>query len=263
MYQIIKNITDNQYIKSLIAIVAIVIALLAWFYPRSTEIKNIKVGLITNIQPINISDSIKKEDFVLLYKEKKINNLNYLKFQIKNNGSIPLIKEDFKQDIEIIFPETAELINYEIKPLILNVTKKEKNILSFNSELLNPNDAVELVVLLDNNGELINPNNIILNGRVVGIKNLALKNFKEDEILSDDEKRISARNDIKKGAFAILLLIGITGPIIVFIYFLDYKGENKYFKFFSKVCMLGAYLFGFSLVIFILYVIGRLIYRAI
>jgi len=259
----LKSLMENSYIKVSAFILMALIAILAWIFPLSKEKRDLKIGLVANIQPIEIMDTIKKDDFAIFYKEKPIENLNYLKFRIQNTGNVPIIKENFINDVELIFPETIELINYELSPnSMLNVTIKEKKILAFNSDLLNPGDTADLILLCENKKQSIAVEDIQIRGKIFGITNLKIKESKIDELLSDEEQRNIAREKIKNFFKALPIFIIFMAFSVFLISLIDYKGKNRLLKFLS-ICF-SILLIGFviSLIIYTLYKILSIIYQA-
>lgn len=181
-----KNIIDSKYSIFILSFVTLIIALFAWLFPKY-EYREIKIGLMSNIQIINISNNIDKKDLTFYFKDKPIENLTYIKIRFKNTGTQPFTKENFIKDIQILLPKEMEIIDYkEIPQGIINIKKIDNNILSFNSELINPKDIIDLELLVNNRDTPLLLSNIKIDGRIFGVNTLQIK---DQQLLSEEEEK--------------------------------------------------------------------------
>jgi len=237
----LNEIINNPYVKFFLVVAAILIAFFAWIFPRK-EYKEIKIGLISNLPIINVSENIDKKDLVFYYQNNQIKNLTYLKIRFKNTGTSPLVKQNFVRDLQIILPEGVKIISWSLAPKgILNISQLNENIFSLNSDLFNPRDTVDLEAMVDaNDVQLLLPG-IKVDGRIFGVNDLQIK---EQQILSEEEEQ-SSQKRILIGFLVALIIATLLSALP---YFSEGK-DRKISRFFKSFIPLFVVFMIYSLLI--------------
>jgi hypothetical protein len=227
MEKIRKYIT-NPYIQFSFLLLGTVIAFLAWRFPIVSQVKSLKIGIVSNLEPVNIAGGIKKDNIKIYYQEREIKHLRYISFRIQNNGNTPIVPQDFVDSLSIKFPDGFKIFDFSLNPpYILTAHLITPNILKFDPGLLNPGDNFDVEFIIEGNSSVVSTEEISLSGRIVGINDLYISSYQKDELLSDLEKKTHARKKVldtfKTLGYSLLGIIFI----VMLISLSEYKGQNN------------------------------------
>ncbi len=238
--RVIKSITNylsSPQGQTTLLIAGLLIALCAWLFPFQTEVKSLKVGLVSNLEPINISGIIEAENLKIFYQNREIESLIYLRFRIQNNGNLSILDNDYKEPLQIIFPSSVSIFDYSISDTtILSAVIESENILKLDAKLLNPGDVVDVEILVETTPPL-SSDQIRLGGRIVGISSLSIEEASETDILSASDQRSHARKQLLNSLLGIGIAIVFFASMIPILYLMNYRGENPTLKILSKIIM--------------------------
>lgn len=262
-----KFYTKHKLIIDIIVVVSIplsfILTFLTWRYPIK-DIKDLKISLIALSSIIDTQNinNIDTNNLSIFYQDKKIDNLSYLKLRFKNTGTIPITRDDFIEDIKLSLPKEADIISFNVMPKsLLNITNNTPSLLGINSNLLNPEDVVDLEMIINDRGHNLALDNINIAGRIIGIKDIQIKKYEEQKIMSDAEQKKTATQNLK----AIFLIVPISIILIALIIWFSLKLDEIEEKP-KKTIIEKIFYYGFLgtiallLTISALYMIGKFLY---
>lgn len=190
-----------NYGEYIVGIPALIIgtAVTIWIFIRQKNIKKLEYRIIANESLLSYHKDLEK-DLVILFKDKKIDNLAFLLLEFENTGNISIIKSDFDSNLDIKFKNyTAifgiELINIYPKNIDLN-TIREIDSFSIEPYLINPKDKFSVKILYDNKSF-----DYEINARIAGVKEIT---------------KASESKDFSLNSFLVVLFITIASLGVIF-----------------------------------------------
>lgn len=217
-------------------LLALVLAFLAWRFPVSPEITSLKLGLVSNLEPINISGGIKNEQVEIFYHREPIKSLRYLKFKLENDGTRPITPNDYVENITIHLPSDIHILDFKASPdSLLNASVNGTNMLTLSSGLLNPNDIVDIEMVVESNGRALNDNDFSVTGRIVNVKTLSIVSSNEADFMKMEDRRAIARKTLIKNVIVIVTALPITVLIGLVMMLIDYNGASPVIKRLAKI----------------------------
>jgi len=118
---------------------------------------------------ISKSDFIKTEDVKVLFGEEKLSNLDFQLITIKNDGKVPIKRQDFDKELTINYPKETRVLSAKVwKTIPNNLEAKvisDKNEIKLEPLLLNKDEKVIVQVLSTDK-----QNDPTVNARIVGLE---------------------------------------------------------------------------------------------
>lgn len=138
--QIFDEVFKNPYARYLTGfIVLVILPIFFWWSTINSQVKSLKVGIVSNFEPINIAGGLKKEDIRIYYRNREIRKLTYLKIRIQNDGNVPIIPQDFIEPLAISFSGDNQFLDFGISPatVMSGAIANDSRTLSLSASLLN------------------------------------------------------------------------------------------------------------------------------
>jgi len=213
----------KNYSALLFTLVAVLIALGAWFYPFRSEKISLSLASSENVALSPDPEITKAGSLEFLYNDEKVPNLISTKFRIKNSGNEPLQEKDFLNGFNIVFPEDSKIISYQLTQIQPHgkynlfqqnfLNKKSDFELSFNPSLLNAGDIFDIDVLTTRSKQFEDrvgyfPEEIKYDYQIIGISQIN----EVSNIETNFEKQTEAKQEFSKimkvvGVFAAMFLL--------------------------------------------------------
>lgn len=235
------KILNRPYVRVVITLVAIfgsIVSYLSWQFPRNLNYKSLDIGLISNIEPVNINGAIKKDNIKIYYRDREIKNLVYLKFIIRNNGNLPIILNDFVEKVIIRFPDNTEIFDFNQSPENrLNMEKMDHSTISLTSNLLNPGDSVTIEMVTETKGSSISVSDITLSGRIIGASDIRLRQHDEEDFQSEIDRKIDARKKLVDFGRSVIYSVPLLILLFLAMAFTGYNGTNEMLKLLSRLIL--------------------------
>lgn len=211
----LHNYSKSQLLSITATSIAIVIAILSWLFPVNSQFSSLKFGIVNYVEKINLEDVPDSESIKIFYNDQAVSNLTYAKYRFINNGSKPITSSDHVENLSILFPDTITILKFNITPAtIMSGNLVDKNLVIFDSKLLNPGDYFDLEITAS--GTFM-PKNVKINGRIIGVTDYSLSDFSTEDLMSNADKETAARKTLEK-VFWTLIIYGIA-LIFVWIFF--------------------------------------------
>lgn len=240
MKQKINLITKNPKLNFFLLIFGLVIAVASWVHPFDYNNKSLEIKLIQIDDIISLDNNPQKDDLTLLYKDEEIDNLSHLLFTIRNDGNVPILKEDFLEGLQISLLSDSRILRVNVNPnLFMTATQTSDYHITLDSPLLNQGDVITVSMLVSSGDEPVSIENISLSGRIIGVSDLILIEGDYNDFLLESYRpmaRITFWSHIKSFSFAIIMIMFV----VLIVSFATYKGENNFFSLFAKYIRWGA-----------------------
>ncbi|MDP2647669.1 MAG: hypothetical protein Q8P35_00275 [Candidatus Yanofskybacteria bacterium] len=258
----IKDFFKNPYFLAIMALLGVCIGILQFLFPLISKESDLRISLLSSVQIIEIANNIDKTNLSFFYKDQKVESLSYLKIRIKNTGTTPFLRQDFREDITLELPTDSKIIAFSSKPILANLSKSNEYTLKIEIDLLNPEELIDLELLIENRGSLISFDEIKVSGRIVGIFKLEIEDGQKNPLLSKEEARIQSIAVLKKAreyVFESLALIVFMGLFLWVLSLGDTKKEQSLWK---KIIYWSLITIFLGLVaIAIIFTIGKILYE--
>ncbi len=180
-------------LKLIISILALILAIVRYLFPRSPKKQRLAFIEKANIQ-IQVDSQPFFKNLDLKYYDTSLNSeVRIFNFEIRNTGNIDISSEMLRENLQVGLPSYYKII--EAKPL--DIDNPSKPIIEYNDEkffltwdLLKPNESIAIACLLNKIPKLVgkedltNENlvsDIKINPRITGLKNIT-KYYKEKEV---------------------------------------------------------------------------------
>lgn len=246
-----------RHILSVIA--TIFIPLFIWFNPYNGEVTSLTFSLTNHVEKINLNETNDVEKLKIFYNDQQINNLSYTKYRIYNTGTVPIKPGDYIENLSIALPSSVKILSLKIEPNdLMQGIIEEGNKIVLDKNLINPGEFVDIEITSSGS---FNPDKVDIKGRVIGVSNYKLSDKK---ILSVDEERMLAREEIKDVSSDFLFVIIFFVLFAALIYVMEKFKDNKTFSkavetFGNTLFLIMITLFGIT-VLFIVYDTARLVW---
>lgn len=203
----ISTETKRFLINTILALLGLTIPFAQWIFSEKEKSISYKIISTQQLLPNN------KSGLSVFSQEKKIENATFYRLVIKNNGTIPILRSEFDEQISIKVGEKSEVLYAEIAstipPSLSAKINKKENFITIDPLLLNPDDAIE--ISLGVSGENGQPT---ITGHITGIKNITIDNSLDP---AQKKKEFFARLALFIGApafgFMFACLIEFTRPL--------------------------------------------------
>lgn len=192
----------------IVGIIAIIIAIIQIRVSKPPK-KDLQCIWVSKVPLVTVREGY-EEHLQILWKGKLLKDATSIILRIQNSGSLAITSQDFERPISFIFTSNTEIEIIEPKilkthPINLGaVISLNNNSIELQPLLMNPGDKIDIAAIVNTSNH-----NIVLNGRVINVKNLKLKNRIEDEY-----KKEKMRNSI---LIFILLVLSFMTLLNVFL----------------------------------------------
>ena len=207
------NIIEATWITILLGSITVIVAIIVpiILYILSKRKKKLICKLFPSLSLVDVRTEV-KDKIKIYYDEKLVENLSMTKVKIRNNGNLPIRKEDIIKPLEFNFGENLSVIDRRLidtEPEGITVkleSNNENNLIRCSFDLLNPGDELTLqFVCLGESKELPN-----IGARIEGIKHVETISVSEE--IAERMKRLG--NLYIVGGFLLLILSFILYPIL-------------------------------------------------
>ena len=231
------NIIETTWITILLGSIAVIVAIIVpiTLYILSKRKKKLICILFPSLSLVDVRTEV-KDKIEIYYNKNLVENLSMTKVKIRNNGNLPIRKEDIVKPLEFDFGEILSVIGYSVidtepRGITANLEPNtENNLIRCSFDLLNPSDELSLqFVCLGENKELPN-----VTARIEGIKQVDV------ETISVSEQKIVERM-MKLEKFNV-----VSGFFILICSFILYLASGSIFFLFLLILGIAAIIIGIS-----------------
>lgn len=160
--------TSSNILTIIGIIVGAIIAL--WIFFKQKNRKRLEYKVIANESLLSYHKDVEK-DLVILFQDKRIDNLALLILEFKNTGNIPVLKSDFESPLGINFKTPTRVFGTEV----INAYPKnldafaiiELGGISISPCLINPKDKFSVKIIYD-----VKKVDYEIDARIAGIQNI-------------------------------------------------------------------------------------------
>jgi len=157
-----------QFMGALLALVAIVVAIYIYFLQKYK--KSLSYTILTDNELLTTSEELHGK-IKIFFGKTRIQNINFLAIQIKNEGNVPILPTDFYEKLSLSFGSKTKILSAELterypdtlKPIL----RVETTTLLIDPILINHEDYFTIKVLLSQYD-----NQIKVGGRIAGVKSI-------------------------------------------------------------------------------------------
>ncbi|MCK4735081.1 MAG: hypothetical protein KAT65_21695 [Methanophagales archaeon] len=208
------NIVETTWITVLLTSIAIIAAIIVpiTLYLLSKRKKKLICKLFPSLSLVDVRTEV-KDKIEIYYNKNLVENLSMTKVKIRNNGNLPIRKEDIVKPLEFNFGENLSVIDYSVidtEPRGITANLKpntENNLIRCSFDLLNPSDGLTLqFVCLGESKELPN-----ITARIEGIKQVDV-----ETILASEERveRMRKLGNLYVATGLMLFFMGTLGFVL-------------------------------------------------
>ena len=177
----------KQALTGLAILAGLLIAYLAWTHPYNPERHQLDISFPQNVQLLSSPDQLKKDSLEFIYQGERVPNLVFIKLRFRNGGSVPIQETDFREGLQIIFPEDTKVIKTlltQTQPLNEETAFQEGFIekvndheIKFRPTLINSGEVFDLELTttrfgLGDQNASYDPNEIKFQYKIFGISNI-------------------------------------------------------------------------------------------
>lgn len=170
MSEILRDPVNQFIIGTIIAVITIVVTIV--IYLKSRTRKSFSFRVISRTPLYSISEDV-KDDVEILYKGRKVEDVNLVQIEFLNSGNAPIEPKDYYNPVSVSFDEKAQILTSEIakvEPSSVQASVNsdgKKAVLS--QTLLNTGDSIIVKMLVDKLG---GTSKIKVDGRIAGVKEI-------------------------------------------------------------------------------------------
>jgi len=160
---------------AIVAIAAIIITII--LYRKQVRNKGLSYEILSSTPLLSVDEEL-RGDVEILYRGKSVEDVHLILFKLVSSGSLPILATDFVQNVRLSLgkeaqPLTAEIVRTHPKDLGASISV-EGNEIVFDKLLMNPEDSVEIRILVNKFVD------VSVNGRIAGVK--VIREYEESEI---------------------------------------------------------------------------------